>query len=683
MKSCDNLSNGSRLQISSANDKLCDRCRRLDLEAYVELRVKKGRGTIACIEKASLRSNCQLCTQFGQILGTLSPVRTRVAHNDSFALNFRRIQLESWTGVYFRVCFTKSDRISDFDFDFDFCPTTAIAQDVLSNKASVTICGAMTTKSSDLNLARKWLHTCRSSHTKCQRLKTRNNSLRVIDCKEKRLRIIDSSEPYACLSYVWGRRPTTEQTELTETLENVPQTIMDAISVTLDLGILYLWVDRYCVDQSNPEEKHKIIRNMDKIYLGAEVTIIASAGADPQYGLPGVRNTSRRGQLDLKVGRHVFASTENVRGQINNSTWNSRGWTYQEMLLSRRRLVFTDSQMYFQCASAHYLESLDVTTTAPSSPLHERFRVFPNFEAITESNDLQSRLLEFYQRQLSVNSDTIHAISSVLNSQIIENIDPNAPRHFYGIPVEHMNRQDMGFSISAQALAWTVWHPGVTLEPLKFPMPFPSWSWASVKARCTASGKLGKYREPSTLESPCLDLQINIGRRRCKSGSMIDSLVKANKQDYADFEPNLQVTGRLLTELKDSTTPAGTNFAGACFDSINDRGCVNVVALYLGLSEIKSPLGDSHRARGNCLLLKRLTISQVDSDSHDVSCTLDSSTRSRPMRRRYYRRIGVWTIDGSNIYGINKASKLRRRMLEQLPGGGSSWMWFEKSFDLL
>lgn len=342
----------TRMEVAAASsqpdDGLCDRCCKLDLESYVErLQEKKGRGTIAFIEKGSLRKNCGLCAQFALIFRALKPVRTKVSNYDSFTLDFRQMQLGAWTGVYFRVRFMEFNRV--LDFDFDFYPTTAATQDITSDRSLVNICRTLEIDSSDFELARGWLETCRSSHDRCQRPPVRTDSLRVIDCRERRLCVIDSSELYACLSYVWGIQLANEQGNSGETLANIPKTIIDAMSVTLELGISYLWVDRYCIDQSDPDEKHDIIRNMDQIYQGADITIVASAGPDPHYGLPGVQGTPRRRQLNLKAGKYIFASTENIREQVRNSTWNSRGWTYQEMLLSRRRLVFTDSQMYFQC----------------------------------------------------------------------------------------------------------------------------------------------------------------------------------------------------------------------------------------------------------------------------------------------------------------------------------------------
>ncbi|ORX94759.1 heterokaryon incompatibility protein-domain-containing protein, partial [Clohesyomyces aquaticus] len=138
--------------------------------------------------------------------------------------------------------------------------------------------------------------------------------------------------------------------------------VMDAITVALRLGISYLWVDRYRINQDDPDEKHRLITNMDKIYAGAEVTIIAAAGSDPHYGLPGVSSTFRSpNQYEVRIGSKNYMSLPPLSRVGPDSTRNlrwKRGWTYQEMLLSRRRLVFTPHQMYFQCVEGYDAEAV-------------------------------------------------------------------------------------------------------------------------------------------------------------------------------------------------------------------------------------------------------------------------------------------------------------------------------------
>jgi hypothetical protein len=236
---------------SDLDNELCHRCRKLDLGSYVEVRTMQGRGTIAFIERISLRKDCELCSQFDCIFKTLKPVRSKASVYESFKLDFRVINIGLWIGVCFRVRFMEFKQA--FDFDLDFYPTTASNIGASSEMSPLAICREMTVNS-DIGLAKRWLDECRSCHEKCQHVRARPRRLRVIDCREKRLRCIDSSVPYACLSYVWGSQPTVEKVDSDGYLQNVPLTITDAMLVTINLGLSFLWVDRYCIDQSNPDE---------------------------------------------------------------------------------------------------------------------------------------------------------------------------------------------------------------------------------------------------------------------------------------------------------------------------------------------------------------------------------------------------------------------------------------------
>jgi len=60
-------------------------------------------------------------------------------------------------------------------------------------------------------------------------------------------------------------------------------------------------------------------------------------------------------QLD---GYRVIECPEVPHTAIPKTTWSTRAWTLQEAFLSRRRLVFTRDQTYFECASMNCCESL-------------------------------------------------------------------------------------------------------------------------------------------------------------------------------------------------------------------------------------------------------------------------------------------------------------------------------------
>ena len=146
----------------------------------------------------------------------------------------------------------------------------------------------------NFSLLRAWLSRCRCRHHNCARRKPKGLKLpgfRVIDCRKvpPQIEVRPWSERYVALSYVWGP-PSGDW----------PQTILDAVEVTKRLGERYLWVDRTCIDQSNPEEKMFLISKMDAIYQGAEFTIVCAAG-DARTGLPGVSTTPRRPQTLIEL----------------------------------------------------------------------------------------------------------------------------------------------------------------------------------------------------------------------------------------------------------------------------------------------------------------------------------------------------------------------------------------------
>lgn len=98
---------------------------------------------------------------------------------------------------------------------------------------------------------------------------------RLIDCEVRQL-CDGGNKPYLCLSYVWGKIHAAHGASDGSLPENLPQTIIDAITVTLNIGYRYLWVDRYCIDQADLEAKHDAIQNMDVICKPYYTTIGAS-----------------------------------------------------------------------------------------------------------------------------------------------------------------------------------------------------------------------------------------------------------------------------------------------------------------------------------------------------------------------------------------------------------------------
>ncbi|KAF5009983.1 hypothetical protein FDECE_3844 [Fusarium decemcellulare] len=188
------------------------------------------------------------------------------------------------------------------------------------------------------------------------------STIRLVDTTDNCIREVDIPCEYVCLSYVWGTGSQTQYTTdtktrlealggLTEASASLPQTILDAMQVTREVGLRYIWIDALCITQDDSEDKAAIISKMGTIYGNAAFTIMASTNSNPTDGLPGVGVPRSREQIVEKVqGMTLGVALHDARqrhAEIEDGLWNSRAWTFQERVLSQRAVFFTSSQMCF------------------------------------------------------------------------------------------------------------------------------------------------------------------------------------------------------------------------------------------------------------------------------------------------------------------------------------------------
>jgi len=298
----------------------------------------------------------------------------------------------------------------------------------------------------DIMLAKSWISECLQSHEEqCGQDNSSGFRLKVINCASRQLCEIAPGTPYVCLSYVWGDASVAHETSSTLS-GSLPKTIEDSIWVTLQLGYSYIWVDRHCIDQQNDAEKHRLIMNMGAVYRGAALTIIAAAGDSPHSGLPGINGTPGRQQYSHAVGTsgQRIIGLEIPRYDIQDSVWNTRGWTFQELVLSRRRLVFTRSQMYFQCNSMHRLENLpsrhpDLPSPGPSPDAgigHDDLIAFSNLDMRSTVQTLYRQIEEYYYRRLSFREDVIKAVTGIINAfELVQGTNRIRATQVFGLPI--------------------------------------------------------------------------------------------------------------------------------------------------------------------------------------------------------------------------------------------------------
>ncbi|PYI08670.1 HET-domain-containing protein [Aspergillus sclerotiicarbonarius CBS 121057] len=344
---------------------------------------------------------------------------------------------------------------------------------------------------------REWIADCQSHHgAQCTDHPTRPPfSLKVIDCQTRKILPLKPDWDYYALSYVWGPpRPEDSaingaKTDKKTLPAHVHPAIEDAITVVKNLGGRYLWTDKYCINQDDAQEKHDQVSRMDLIYSGAYATIIAAGSSIAHSGLPGVSSVPRLHQPQAVSGRTRLVSTlPSIQRALTHSTWITRGWTFQEVILSRRCLFFTDFQVYFMCSEATHCESTIISQpliqTNPNNVLDpDRFTHLGAGHAAYYSWmpprpwEFRTHLTHYSSRNLTYESDAINAFRGILAR--------STHTTYWGIPflferTTHPLAQDTNLRFAC-ALAW---EPTYTQNPvareshLQRRPDFPSWSWA-------------------------------------------------------------------------------------------------------------------------------------------------------------------------------------------------------------
>ncbi|KAI1808916.1 HET-domain-containing protein [Daldinia bambusicola] len=380
-------------------------------------------------------------------------------------------------------------------------------------------------KQFDYQRARLWLEFCREHHGKqCRTPEEIVLGMELVDCETWTLVEAKPGMRWVALSYLWkaGGDATDADSKVgyeyssSRLPSSVPNCVKDAATVVRQLGLRYLWVDRYCIDQSKEEEKDFHISRMDAIYRGAELVIITAAGTDEDYGLPGVGSTPRLQQDIVPLeSSTIFTTGPDPRWHVQeHSRWWTRGWTYQEGLLASRRLVFTDHQAYFECHGATWMESVGGVEFAPNQKIVNlasmkaaRKRLFkPLGNTISTdltipprvSNDgskshndylvaIQIRewchLVERYTaRTLSHDVDSLNAFAGI--ARMLSKLE-RPTLHLAGLP--YVLTMDDTELTDRYFFASFCWHHSKDCAPRRRP-DFPSWSWSGWAGPATWMG---------------------------------------------------------------------------------------------------------------------------------------------------------------------------------------------------
>ncbi|KAF7540697.1 hypothetical protein G7054_g1204 [Neopestalotiopsis clavispora] len=354
----------------------------------------------------------------------------------------------------------------------------------------------VTTMERNLELLSQWLQTCQNTHKDtCEQglFSTTSspaglNRIRVIDVQSRSISECNiAGLEYAALSYVWGMNKETRiklvsdlpleisssGTRVVSLPSEMPKIVEDALRICATLSIKYLWVDLYCINQDDVQQKAAEINAMGYIYNHAQITLVDGSGetsTDANAGLLPENMTSDLGakqRIETISNKSYITSLPALSRRLLLSQWQTRSWTYQEGALSRRVAIFDDFDVSFMCGAGLWCERLHSGQYGHDANITNLDLRSSGYQLILCTDWLQSAdwnfgyynsiLMAYSGRELSFESDKVAAISGCFN--ILAN---NMDVHFIcGLPTKDFH----------YALLWDGQKDQVRDG-------FPSWSWA-------------------------------------------------------------------------------------------------------------------------------------------------------------------------------------------------------------
>ena len=162
---------------------------------------------------------------------------------------------------------------------------------------------------------------------------------------------------YCALSYCWGDSNSfiTDTVTYNERragfrIDSVPKTIRDAVLLTRELGLRYLWVDSLCIIQDDNADWEYEATHMCMTYSQAVVVFAAVDSPTCEMGLFATEPRHRLMQVHRKEGsifarssfhtniadRVYYEKHRKVQEGMEPNVLHSRGWCLQELALASR-----------------------------------------------------------------------------------------------------------------------------------------------------------------------------------------------------------------------------------------------------------------------------------------------------------------------------------------------------------
>ncbi|RSL76786.1 hypothetical protein CEP51_009626 [Fusarium floridanum] len=341
-----------------------------------------------------------------------------------------------------------------------------------------------------------YLDTCLGNqdthHSECSYPGTIAAPLRLLNISDERMIRLEETNnqdiPYVILSYCWGPAKVvfdarTVLANLPERLQGLrtdtlPQTLQHSISLAHRLGASHIWIDALCIVQDSGEWIYESVRMM-QYYEMAQYTIVPIDSSGAEKGFLSNRPPWAEDIIQWKGSfshlQFYFPSFNSVEeaGPATSSPWASRGWTFQERLLSSRLVFIGRDEVKFRCRAGwgKHASQTPITLESLGSyflPLSPTYAAHSNdWNNVDMIRDKWYQILsEYSQRSLTKQSDKLIALSGITSkiNQLLGNHEKYLDGHW---------ESDLWHGLTWRRVPVR----GKPSWPTVKSDEFPSWSW--------------------------------------------------------------------------------------------------------------------------------------------------------------------------------------------------------------
>ncbi|KAF7937140.1 uncharacterized protein EAE98_001454 [Botrytis deweyae] len=355
-----------------------------------------------------------------------------------------------------------------------------------------------------LQTAKSWIANC-ETHRRCNlddigglKIPTRVIDVGISNVSVKLIETKNLSGSFAALSYCWGDSTILEDIKLTHAklsvykkripMDSLPKTLFDAVMITRELGIPYLWIDSLCIMQDSLKDWQIESSRMSDVYMSAFLVLAATEARDPNGGffLENRTKSLKLPYLDADNCQYfLYArriqtqfSVHDANGRLeshglHNSELRRRGWVLQEQVLAKRTLSFAKDEMLWDCRECSTCEcrtgfsNFESETSflnmyfdfkLQSSPIREAYKnIYSNWYTMVE---------DYSHRSLTYQTDKLPAISGIV--KLLH--DMTQDDYYAGLWRSQL----------PDAFLWTA--EKFSEDDTESEKRLPSWSWASIRS---------------------------------------------------------------------------------------------------------------------------------------------------------------------------------------------------------